>query len=123
MATAAEQWVLVEMVQALYEVSSAARGPTQHPTLGRWDGSCGFVVGGLGGSVGHTRTLGCPRWKGSGANTVPATEGREGRAGAGPEGLDLSAGRRGARSGSCRGAGRERVGGGAGERLVLRNRS
>lgn len=34
MATAAEQWVLVEMVQALYEVSSAAQRPTTTPDPG-----------------------------------------------------------------------------------------
>lgn len=36
MATAAEQWVLVEMVQALYEVSAAVRAPaTPAPGKGR----------------------------------------------------------------------------------------
>lgn len=41
MAAVAEQWVLVEMVQALYEVSLealAARDP------GEWDVLCGFMV-------------------------------------------------------------------------------
>lgn len=34
MATAAEQWVLVEMVQALYEVGSADREAHEHPGPG-----------------------------------------------------------------------------------------
>lgn len=49
MATAAEQWVLVEMVQALYEVRWAVRVARGHPRPRGSGDSCGLVAGGLGG--------------------------------------------------------------------------
>lgn len=89
--------------------------------LGRWDGLCGFVVGGLGGLVGYICIFGCFCWKGLGVNIVLVMEGREGWVGVGFEGFDLSVGWCGVCFGFCWGVGRECVGGGVGERLVFRN--
>lgn len=102
MATAAEQWVLVEMVQALYEVSLAARAAQDHTRpwrggtapVGLWSES----RAGLAGSRPDLRRPSLERLAG------------EARAGAGTEGLRP-------------GTGKEQVGGGAGARLVLRNQS
>lgn len=126
MATAMEQWVLVEMVQALYEVSLAARAAPTHawPRGGvsaRVD--CGQTRGEVGRGVGPiTPRPSVSPWKSSLGHTVPVAKCLEGPAGAETESLGLIC-ERGARPGSCLGAGRENVGGGTGERLVLKNQT
>lgn len=69
MATAAEQWVLVEMVQALYEVSVPAEGPTATAAPGGWAGSSGSV-GDPRGWARSRPAVGVPGW-GSRARTAP----------------------------------------------------
>lgn len=102
MATAAEQWVLVEMVQALYEVSLTARAAHDHTR------PCGGGTGLV--------DLWSESWAGL-AGSCPDPwllwlEGLAGeaRAGAGTKGL-------------LPGSGRKQVGGGAGAKLVLKNQS
>jgi hypothetical protein len=61
MATVAEQWVLVEMVQALYEVGSTTRDAHAPTSRDELDGLFWPVVRGLGGadSFSPTRRLQC----------------------------------------------------------------
>lgn len=84
MATAAEQWVLVEMVQALYEVSLAARAAMT--TLGPGEMGRLLWVRGLGAARGWPGRAGPSRSLAGGARA-------EARAGAGTEGLRPRAGK------------------------------
>lgn len=81
MATAAEQWVLVEMVQALYEVSLAARAAHDHTqprrrgaALADWRSA---AHAGLAGSRPDPRLL----WPEGLAGEAPAGAGTQGRLG------------------------------------------
>lgn len=124
MATATKQWLLVEMVQALYEVSLAARaapsrtrprgGVTARVDCGQRQGSSWRWP--------HHAGLSLSLWESSRRHTVPVAKCMEGPAGAETESLGLSC-ERGARPRSCLGAGREHVGGGTGERMVLKNQN
>lgn len=122
MATATEQWVLVEMVQALYEVTWAALAAPTTPGPGA---ACRVVRtavrGGVVGWPRHARTLEVSLEELAG-HWVPVAKCMEGPAGADSESLGLSC-ERGARPDSCLGAGRKHVGGGPGERLGLRPRT
>lgn len=117
MATAAEQWVLVEMVQALYEVSSVARAAHDHTWP--WGGGTARVDlwpdtwAGLARSRPDSRR---PSLEGLAGRTVFAAGRRTDR-----RELERRArrvGGRGACSGSCPGVGKGHAGGDTGERLV-----